>query len=71
MKAPLAVPLAQARGAGAGGPWEVPLMTSRRRRHGCDVRRRDIGTGVAAAGLSNAPTAEQRTSPPRATSEQQ
>lgn len=47
-----------------GGPWEVPLVTSRvwRRRH--DVRRRDIVTVLHGAGLSNAPHVRQRV-PPR------
>lgn len=67
----LAVPLAQARAGGrgeaAGGPWEVPLMTSHPWRHSRDVRRRDIATSLGGGGLSNAPTVHQR-APSRALS---
>lgn len=50
--------------AAAGGPWEVPLMTSPLWRRTRDVIRRDIATSLGGGGLSNAPTVRKRV-PPR------
>lgn len=64
LRSVLAVPLAQARAGGgeavAGGPWEVPLMTSRPWRRRRDVRKCDIATSLGGGGLSNAPAVHQR-----------
>lgn len=62
------MPLAQARAGGgeaaAGGPWEVPLMTSPSWRSTRDVIRRDIATSLGGGGLSNAPPV-RKCVPPR------
>lgn len=64
LRSVLAVPLAQARAGGgeaaAGGPWEVPLMTSHPWRRRRDVRKCDIATSLGGGGLSNAPAVHQR-----------
>lgn len=71
LRSVLAMPLAQVRAGGgreargarreeAGGPWEVPLVTSRPWRRSRDVRRRDIATSLGGGGLSIAPPVRQR-----------